>query len=438
MSLPYSPVYDPWTWLVWGREVAHLGLDTSGGPSWKPLPVAITAVLSPLGEAAPGGWLAVARFGWLLAPVLAAWLALRIAAGAAPGAGWGGRAAAAGAALAAASVALTADDFTPASRQFAGGLGEPLLVSLVLGAVAAELERRRRLALALGFLAALLRPEAWPFLLAYGYWAGEGDRGLRGPAIALAVAVPLLWLVPDLVASGSALTGADVARGDPDSPLGGALDVLARALAAPLAAAWVAALGLCHWSWTRGERLPAVLLGGAAAWIVMVAAMAAAGFAGLPRFVAPATATVSVLGGAGLALLLAAPPVDRRLLAAGAAVAVLAAAGAAIRIAEVPGDLAEARRYDRSLTALFDLIEGSDRDRLLRCGGRVSSYELLAEPPIAWKLDIPLSRVGLRRRPFGVAFASRGEGWAVLRRPCQAAASSASGRVIAGVSGAAR
>jgi hypothetical protein len=227
VALPYSPVYDPWTWLVWGREVAHLGLDTSGGPSWKPLPVAITAVLSPLGEAAPGGWLAVARFGWLLAPVLAAWLALRIAGGAAPGAGRPGRAAAAaGAALAAASVALTADDFTPASRQFAGGLAEPLLVSLVLGAVAAELERRRRLALALGFLAALLRPEAWPFLLAYGYWAGEGDRGLRRPAIALAAAVPLLWLVPDLVASGSALTGADVARGDPDSPLGGAVDVL--------------------------------------------------------------------------------------------------------------------------------------------------------------------------------------------------------------------
>ena len=96
----------------------------------------------------------------------------------------GRAAAAAGALLAAVSVALAADDFTPAARQFAGGLSEPLLTALVLGAIAAELDRRRRLALALGFLAALLRPEAWPFLLAYGYWAAAGDRALRRPAAA--------------------------------------------------------------------------------------------------------------------------------------------------------------------------------------------------------------------------------------------------------------
>ena len=27
-----EPLYDAWAWLVWGRELAHLGLDTSSGP----------------------------------------------------------------------------------------------------------------------------------------------------------------------------------------------------------------------------------------------------------------------------------------------------------------------------------------------------------------------------------------------------------------------
>ena len=66
--LPFSPVYDPWAWLVWGRELTEGSLDTSGGPSFKPLPVAICALLAPLGDAAPDAWLAVSRAGWLAAP----------------------------------------------------------------------------------------------------------------------------------------------------------------------------------------------------------------------------------------------------------------------------------------------------------------------------------------------------------------------------------
>src|SRR5438876_9131869 len=44
--LPTVPSYDPWSWIVWGREVfdPHLSFTVSGGPSWKPLPVVLTAV----------------------------------------------------------------------------------------------------------------------------------------------------------------------------------------------------------------------------------------------------------------------------------------------------------------------------------------------------------------------------------------------------------
>ncbi|MDQ3934712.1 MAG: hypothetical protein M3340_08800, partial [Actinomycetota bacterium] len=63
LLLPSTPTYDPWTWMLWGREVAGLELDTRGGPAFKPLPVAVGTALAPLGDAAPWAWLVLARAG---------------------------------------------------------------------------------------------------------------------------------------------------------------------------------------------------------------------------------------------------------------------------------------------------------------------------------------------------------------------------------------
>src|ERR1700754_4920003 len=54
LTLPSVPTYDPWAWIIWGREVAHLDLVTTDGPSWKPLPVLFTTVFSLFGSGAPG------------------------------------------------------------------------------------------------------------------------------------------------------------------------------------------------------------------------------------------------------------------------------------------------------------------------------------------------------------------------------------------------
>ena len=51
-----APGYDPWAWLLWGREVAGGALSTVEGPAFKPLPVAVCALLAPLGGAAPWLW----------------------------------------------------------------------------------------------------------------------------------------------------------------------------------------------------------------------------------------------------------------------------------------------------------------------------------------------------------------------------------------------
>src|SRR3954468_16593028 len=71
LLLPSEPSYDPWAWMVWGRELARFELDTNGGPSFKPLPVLVTAVFSPFSKVndgiPPALWLVIARAGGVLA-----------------------------------------------------------------------------------------------------------------------------------------------------------------------------------------------------------------------------------------------------------------------------------------------------------------------------------------------------------------------------------
>jgi hypothetical protein len=424
LLLPYHPVYDPWAWLQWGRELLDGGLETAAGPSWKPLPVFVDAPLSLLGDAAPAAWLAIARAGWICAPLLAGLLAARLSG--AVEARWR----LAGALLAGASVALTADSFTPALRQFTGGLSEPLLVALVLGAVWAALDERRGLALGLGAAASLLRPECWPFLAVWA-WTLRDDPRLRAAALALAVLIPAAWFVPDLIAAGSPLEGSSTARAGGIEPID-AIEVLGRALAAPLAAAWAGLALLLALERGRLDRRLKILLLGALAWTLLVAAMAVAGWAGLPRFLAPATAVVAIAGGVGFARAgaLASRGAPVWLAAAVAAAAVLALVGLGLRIGQLPGDLHAIKRQTRSLDDLFLLADKVGDERLLACGGVVRVTQVLPEPALAWKLDQPLGAVVYRRRPdHGVVLSVRqlpGQRpfervgmWMATRLPCE-------------------
>ena len=407
LLLPYRPVYDPWGWLVWGRELAQLELATATGPSWKPLPVFVCAPLSWLGEAAPGAWLLVARSGWLLAPVLAGWLAARLAG---PDVGrW--RLAAAG--LAGLSVALNADAFTPPLRQFTGGLSEPLLVALVLGAVALALERRPRGALWLGVAASLLRPECWPFLAVWAWREVRREPALRSRALAAAVLVPLAWFVPDLVAAGNPLEGSETAR-QGGLEIGEIAEVAARGLAAPLVAVWVGVALLLGELRNRaeGDRVLGVLLIGAAGWVTLVAAMAVVGYAGLPRFLAPATAAISVVGAVGLARAgsKAFSAGEPRPLLALVAVAALfvGAVGFGLRASHLPGDLDTIKAQTRSQEDLATLANRLGADRLLTCNRTVRVTQLLAQTALAWELDQPIESIHPIRHPqYGVALSTK-------------------------------
>jgi hypothetical protein len=296
LLLPWALAFDPWAWVTWGRDVTRLELNTAGGPSWKPLPVVVTAPLALTGDAAPVLWLLVARAGGLLALAGTALLAYDLARAAARDGGGGGIAAVAAAAAMAVSTWWLFNT--------ALGNSEGLLVAAAVWAVAAHLAGRPRAALALGVAAALCRPEVWPFLGLYALWLWRTRRASPG-FLALALApVPLLWFGPDVLGAGGALGASDAARGtaSPQSAVYAdfpALEVLADfaelvTLPVLLAAAAGAALG---------GRTARAVAAGALAWVALVAVMTQAGYAGNPRYNVVPAALACALAGAGIVAL---------------------------------------------------------------------------------------------------------------------------------------
>ncbi|HWT22742.1 MAG TPA: hypothetical protein VN213_04480, partial [Solirubrobacteraceae bacterium] len=182
-----APAYDPWMWLVWGREVAAGGLDTREGPAFKPLPVVVCALLAPLGGAAPVAWVLLVR----TAGIVALWLAWRLGRRLAGGSGLAGAAAVAGVVLAGRLLELTAAGAEPA-----------LAIALALGAVETWSSGRVRVAAACVLACGLLRVEAWPFLLVAGAAVWRRRPEHRAALVAAAALLPAAWLVPEWLGSG--------------------------------------------------------------------------------------------------------------------------------------------------------------------------------------------------------------------------------------------
>lgn len=285
---PPAPDYDPWAWLIWGRELAGLGLSTEQGPAFKPLPVALSAVLTPLGEAAPTAWVILARAAALLAVALAYLAGRRVTGGALGGAGGAAGTLATGGFLA----------------ESAPGNAEGLVLALALGAWLLALGGRSRPAIACGLACALVRVEVWPFALAAAVWAWHRRPRDRPLLAAGLVAVPALWLGPELLGSGELLRSAGRARvAEPGQPGLGEVPALDSLLAGMgllplLVAPGLVALVAARPAPREGQAL--ALTG--VAWLALVGLMAQFGFSGEERYALPGAALVGLAGGAGVGL----------------------------------------------------------------------------------------------------------------------------------------
>jgi hypothetical protein len=385
---PWALAFDPMAWLVWGRQVWHLSLDTTTGPSWKPLPVVLTTVFTLFGGVAPALWLIVARAGGLLALAGAFVLGSRLA----------GRWAGAGAA---ATMALS----PWWAYNTALGNSEGLLAAAALWAAIAHLAGRPRAALALLTVASLLRPEAWPFLGVYGLWLWRARPADRVAVVVAGALVPLLWFGPDVIGAGGALGASKSARGTPSPGSAGLADNPAVALLgdfvrlASLPA--IVAAGLAVLLAIRRPRDRAILALAAAAvgWVAIVVAMTAVGYAGNPRYLVAAAAIVAVLAGVGAVRVAAA-----RGAPLGAAVLVLAVAAAtAGTLSDNFDDLSA--RADASSTFAGVLAAAGGADALKRCGPIRTSTS--ARTFVASHLNLPIRDINARPQRPGVVIRAR-------------------------------
>jgi hypothetical protein len=368
LLLPWALAFDPYAWLVWGREIAHGTLDTSAGPSWKPGPVLLTTPLSLLGDLAAPGWLVLARTGAGLAVAGAAALAWRLGAGRL------------GAACAALVLALSPWWWFNAAL----GNSEGCLAAAVLWAAVAHLAGRPRLALLALLAGSLLRPEVWPFLGLYGIWTARAEPGARPAVAASLAAVALLWFVPGALGGGGA---AEAAQGTPstgsaalaDVPFLAVLQDAVELLTVP------AAVALVLLALRRPPRVALLFGAAAAAYVLIVAVMTQAGYAGNPRYLVPAAALAVPLAATG----------------AGRLAPLLAVAVAAVTL----GDLAD---QTRDVGVRAETREGLAALPAPACA--VVRTSVPQRSAVAWELHRPLP--GLERPPRAPASVLRARPYA--------------------------
>lgn len=386
-----TPTYDPWAWIIWGREITQWDLVTTNGPSWKPLPVLFTTPFALFGDdTAPALWLVVARAGGLLAFAMAYRLGARLAGP------WAG-------AIAAVALFLS-DEFI---FNFARGNSEGMLVALVLWAVERHLDGHRTHAFLLGFAAALLRPEVWPFWGLYGLWLLLRDRSPRTAALVFgtAAAALLLWFVPEYLGSGDWLRAASRAR-DPnpdsaafaDSPFVEVFRRSAAILSVPIYVGGVIAVVL---AWRR-DGLQVALAAMATILMVAVALMTEAGFAGNLRYVALPAAFVCVLAGAGWVAVVRGAGRRWGRGAAAATAALLLAVAAPSVIADVDKldydwekVQYEANFYGPNLKAA--IAKGGGEEQIKSCGKVFTGP--FQVPSLAWRLHMHIDELEIF--PFG-------------------------------------
>ncbi len=333
LLLPSTPSYDPWSWLVWGREILHGTLHTQGGPTWKPLPIIFATIFAVFGSAQPNLWLVVARAGAVLATLMSFKLAARLT--------WWLRGEIAGRAAGDARGALDAvSEWAPAVlagliaavglalkgnllSDSALGYSEGLATAALLIGVERHVDGHHRQAFVFGFVAALARPEIWLFWGPYGLWLMWKDPGSRGLVIGLAVLCLFLWFVPQKWGGGSWLSGFQRAQHPrKNSPafascpfctelsdhawrlvllrikigavlvIGSAAAVLGRAMRAR---------GALRLEGARERALATLALCGVFgyAWWILIALETQAGFSGNDRYLVIGSGFIDICGGAG-------------------------------------------------------------------------------------------------------------------------------------------
>jgi hypothetical protein len=281
-------------------------LNTNSFPAWKPLPAVVIGLFSLISRSAKADvnfWLIIGRACGAACLLETAALANRYA----------GR----WAALLAVALLLLSPWWL---QEGTLGLDGAPTAALVLGALLAHQRGWPRLAIVYGALVALMRPEAAPFVLAYGAWLWRARRLRVWELAGLMVVIVVLWAVPTLLhagvspggisSHGSSTPGNAVSTAFPfwEVILQSAHQLHPLPTLVFLLAILASLVGVRQyrghqppdwaqktarlWGSNQEERL---LLGCCVLWIVIIAAETQYGFSGIPRYLISALAVLNVI-----------------------------------------------------------------------------------------------------------------------------------------------
>jgi hypothetical protein len=296
------PSFDAYGWLVWGYHTIHLNLDLGGAPSWKPLPYLFTVPYALFGGAELWLWMVTAVAISLSGSVFGGRIAYRLVEGADPQR----RRAAIVAAIFAGVAVLGLQDYM---HYILSVQSDPMIVALCLGAIDNHLCGRHRWAFVLGVLAALGRPEVWPFLGLYTIWTWRAIPSMRWLIVAGVALIAFLWFGIPTITNNRPFVAGQLALNSPRELHSNRLfGTIARFTQLHYLPIWVAALIAVAFAAYRRNRTVLYLGAGCVLWVIVEIAFAFHGWPALPRYLMEPAGLAAVLAGVAVGWVLIEAP----------------------------------------------------------------------------------------------------------------------------------
>jgi hypothetical protein len=387
------PGYDPYGWLVWGKLLIHAKLDTNGAPSWKPLPFLFTAPYALVGHYALWLWM-ITSVAISLSGVVFAWrIAFRLTE-APPERRYAAYAAGAFAGI----TLLGITDYT---HFILSAQSDTMIVALCLAAIDCQLSGRPRWAFWMWMLAALGRPEAWPFLGLYVVWAWRTIPAMRRMMAWSLVLIPVFWFgIPALTAKSAFIAGSNALHSPRElhgNKITGTIDRFFALHTTPL---WIAAAAATAMAVYRRQRYVLLIAAGAVAWVVVEIAFALHGWPAVPRYLFEAVSLACVLAGIFVGRVIldlppllarAVPRLSPQIIGWGTGVLVLVIAGTFVpaarsRLRVERGDLKHERARAKEINRLSTVISRLGAAHILGCG--TPRMPIGYQSVLAWYLGI--------------------------------------------------
>jgi hypothetical protein len=288
------PGYDPYGWLVWGKLTIHLALDTNGAPSWKPLPFLFTVPYAVVGHYALWLWM-VTSVAISLSGLIFAWrIAFRLTYSR-PERRYASYVAGLFAAVFLFAMQDPVGNFNY-THYLLSAESDTMIVSLCLLAIDLHLGGHHKAAFWIWWLAALGRPEAWPFYGLAGLWLWRYVPSYRRWLYASLVLLAFLWFGIPGLSSKSILTAGNIAENSPRAIHGNKITgTITRFHELLPNTVWIAAVLTVAWAVWRRRIAILVLATGAVLWVLIEIAFAVHGFPAVPRYMFEAGAVVGIL-----------------------------------------------------------------------------------------------------------------------------------------------